>query len=124
VLPPPFQAKREELRKLDAYRDVRDDAVVIVNLIRPGSTEEQDADRAYIATHARGMAEGAQGPMHMGRRRHGRRRQPLRAIRGRLLPGIDHMHAMVGSTFMDRIVRGKQLGDSLALATNPVLAKL
>jgi hypothetical protein len=46
VLPPPFQAEREDLRKLDAYRDVRDDAVVIVNLIRPGSAEEQDADRA------------------------------------------------------------------------------
>jgi hypothetical protein len=39
-------------------------------------------------------------------------------------PGIDHMHAMVGSAFMDRIARGKQLRDSLALATNPVLSKL
>ena len=39
-------------------------------------------------------------------------------------PGIDHMQAMIGSTFMNRIGSGKQLGDSLAVATVPVLSKL
>ena len=39
-------------------------------------------------------------------------------------PGIDHMHAMVGSTFINRVGPGKQLGDTLAVATIPVLAKL
>ncbi len=39
-------------------------------------------------------------------------------------PGIDHMHAMVGSAFMNRIGPGKQLADTLALATIPVLSKL
>ncbi len=31
---------------------------------------------------------------------------------------------MIGSTFMNRIGSGKQLGDSLAVATVPVLSKL
>jgi hypothetical protein len=39
-------------------------------------------------------------------------------------PGIDHMHAMIGSAFMNRIAPGKQLADTLAVATIPVLSKL
>ena len=39
-------------------------------------------------------------------------------------PVIDHMHAMIGSTFMTRIGSGKQPGDSLAVATVPVLSRL
>jgi hypothetical protein len=39
-------------------------------------------------------------------------------------PGIDHMQAMLSSTFMNRIASGKQLGDTLAFATIPVLSKL
>ena len=39
-------------------------------------------------------------------------------------PGIDHMHAMIGSAFINRIGPGKQLGDTLAVATIPVLSRL
>jgi hypothetical protein len=34
------------------------------------------------------------------------------------------MHAMIGSAFINRVGPGKQLGDTLAVATIPVLAKL
>ncbi len=34
------------------------------------------------------------------------------------------MHAMIGSAFMNRIGPGKQLADTLAIATIPVLSKL
>jgi hypothetical protein len=34
------------------------------------------------------------------------------------------MRQMIGSTFMNRIGEGKQLGDSLAVATVPFLSKL
>ena len=37
---------------------------------------------------------------------------------------IDHMQAMLSSTVMNRIASGKQLGDTLAFATIPVLSKL
>jgi hypothetical protein len=36
---PPLQIKRRELLRLDAYRDIRDDAVVIIDWIQPGSPE-------------------------------------------------------------------------------------
>ncbi len=39
-------------------------------------------------------------------------------------PGIDHMHAMIGSVFINRIGPSKQLGDTLTVATIPVLSKL
>lgn len=39
-------------------------------------------------------------------------------------PGIDFMHAMIGSTFINRIGAGKQLGDTLAVASIPVLSEL
>jgi len=39
-------------------------------------------------------------------------------------PGIDYMHAMIGSTFINRIGAGKQLGDTLAVASIPVLSEL
>ena len=34
------------------------------------------------------------------------------------------MHAMIGSAFMNRIAPGKQLADTLPIATIPVLSKL
>jgi len=38
--------------------------------------------------------------------------------------GLDYMHAMIGSTFINRIGAGKQLGDTLAVASIPVLSEL
>jgi hypothetical protein len=121
---PPLQMKRKEVLQLDAYRDIRDDAVVIINLLQPGTAEQRAADRAYGLEMMRGMAEGGYGPMHMG---------PAISVEGDsrfaqfvavYYPGIDHMHAMIGSAFMNRIAPGKQLGDTLAVATIPVLSKL
>lgn len=64
---PQIQMKRKEILALDDYRDIREDAVVVVNLIQPGTAEQQAADRAYSREMMRGMAEGGYGPMHMGR---------------------------------------------------------
>ena len=121
---PPIQMKRKEILKLDDYRDVRDDAIVVVNLIQPGTAEQRAADGAYTREMMRGMAEGGYGPMHMGRaiRVEGEHRFKQFAVV--YYPGIDHMHAMIGSAFINRIGPGKQLGDTLALATIPVLSKL
>jgi hypothetical protein len=121
---PPVQAKRKEILQFDDYRDIRDDAVLVVNLIQPGTAEQRAADRAYTGAMLRGMAEGGYGPMHMG---------PGVSVDGEpaysqfaavYYPGIDHMHAMIGSAFINRIGPGKQLGDTLAVATIPVLTRL
>jgi hypothetical protein len=121
---PPIQAKRTEILQFDDYRDIRDDAVVVVNLIQPGTAEQRAADNAYSAEMTRGMAEGGYGPMHMGRAIAVEGEHRYRTFAAVFYPGIDHMHAMIGSTFINRVGPGKQLGDTLAVATIPVLGKL
>ena len=125
---PPIQMKRKEILKLDDYRDLRDDAIVIVNLIQPGTAQQRAADGAYTQEMMRGMAEGGYGPMHMGRavgvESRGEGAHRFKQFAAVYYPGIDHMHAMIGSAFINRIGPGKQLGDTLAVATIPVLSKL
>ena len=70
------------------------------------------------------MAEGSYGPTHVGRAVQVEGEASFTQFVAVYYPGIDHMYAMVGSTFMNRIGSGKQLGDSLAVATVPVLSKL
>ena len=121
---PPIQAKRKEILRLDDYRDIREDAIVVVNLIQPGTAEQQAADNAYTGEMMRGMAEGGYGPMHMGRAVLVEGEHRFKHFVAVYYPGIDHMHAMIGSTFINRVGPGKQLGDTLAVATIPVLARL
>ncbi len=121
---PPIQLKRKEILKLDDYRDIRDDAIVVVNLIQPGTAEQRAADRSYSREMMRGMAEGGYGPMHMGGAIPVEGEHRFKQFVAVYYPGIDHMHAMIGSAFINRIGPGKQLGDTLAVATIPVLSKL
>ena len=121
---PPIQMKRKEILKLDDYRDIRDDAIVIVNLIQPGTAEQRAADSSYTREMMRGMAEGGYGPMHMGAAVRIEGEHRFKQFVAVYYPGIDHMHAMIGSAFMNRIALGKQLADTLAIATIPVLSKL
>ncbi|MEO1935842.1 MAG: hypothetical protein ABGX04_13795 [Myxococcales bacterium] len=114
----------EEVKQLDAFREIKHDAVVIFNLIQPGTAEQQKADRGYGLKMMSAMAEGSYGPTHAGRAVSVEGEARFTQFVSVYYPGIDHMHAMIGSTFMNRIGSGKQLGDSLAVATVPVLSKL
>jgi len=106
------------------YRDIRDDAILVVNLTQPGTAEQQAADHAYTRAMMRGMAEGGYGPMHTGRAVSVEGEHHCKQFVAVYSPGIDHIHAMIGSTFINRVGPGKQLGDTLAVATIPVLANL
>ncbi|MBW2723995.1 MAG: hypothetical protein JRE71_06370 [Deltaproteobacteria bacterium] len=121
---PGLKAKIKEAEQLDQYRHIKDDAVVIFNLIQPGDKNQQKADRSYSRQMISGMAEGSYGPMHMGKAVTVEGDASFKQFVVVYYPGIDHMHAMLGSTFMNRIGGGKQLGDSLAVATIPILSKL
>jgi hypothetical protein len=114
----------KEIEQLDAYRGIKDDAVVVFNLIQPGNQAQQKADRSYSLSMVSAMAEGGYGPIHAGRAVSVEGDARFTQFVSVYYPGIDHMHAMIGSTFMNRIGSGKQLGDSLAVATVPVLSKL
>jgi hypothetical protein len=114
----------KDVEQLDAFREIKDDAVVIFNLIEPGDSAQQKANRRYGMSMFSSMAEGGYGPVHVGRAVGVEGEARFSQFVAVYYPGIDHVQAMVGSTFMNRIGSGKQLGDSLAVATVPVLSKL
>lgn len=109
---------------LDHYRDIKSDAVVVFNLILRGDKAQQSADKAYSQQMMSLMAEGSYGPMHIGEAVTVEGNADFTAFLAVYYPGIDHIQAMFGSSFFNRISSGKQLGDSLAVATIPVLSKL
>jgi len=121
---PGLKIMMKKAEGLDRFRSLKDDAVVIFNLIKPGDKDQQKADRSYRAKMISGMAEGSYGPMHMGKAVTVEGDADFEQFAAVYYPGIDHMQAMIGSTFMNRIGGGKQLGDSLAVATIPILSKL
>jgi hypothetical protein len=121
---PAQRAKMKEMERLDALRPVTEDAIVIFNLIKPGNAEQRSADRSYTRQMMSGMAEGGYGPMHMGKAITIEGDAVFRQFAAVYYPGIDFFQRMLGSTFMSRIGGDKQLGDSLAVITVPILSWL
>ncbi len=121
---PRLRAKLKEVKQLEKLRHLSEDAVLIVNLILPGNKAQRSADRAYTRQMLGAMAEGAHGPLHMGAAVTLEGDANFKQVFAVYYPGVDHVCAMVGSTFMNRIGEGKQLGDSLAVATVPFLTRL
>ena len=121
---PRLRAKRKEVEQLQRLRHLSEDAVLIVNLILPGNKAQRSADRAYTRHMLGAMAEGAHGPIHMGRAVRLTGDANFEQVFAVYYPGIDYVVAMLGSTFMNRIGEGKQLGDSLAVASVPFLSQL
>jgi hypothetical protein len=121
---PSLKAKMKEVEALETLRHLSEDAVVVFNLIKPGDAAQKSADRAYTQSMMSAMAERAHGPMHLGRAVTVEGDAKFSRVAAVYYPGIDHMREMFGSTFMNRIGEGKQLGDSLAVATVPFLSKL
>jgi hypothetical protein len=119
---PAQRAKVEELKQLAALRGLSESAIVIFNLIKPGTSEQRSADRSYTRRMMSGMAEGGYGPMHMGRPVTVEGDAEFGQFVAVYYPGIDFFQRLIGSTFMSRIGGDKQLGDSLAVITVPIPA--
>jgi uncharacterized protein (DUF1330 family) len=110
--------------QLDSLREYSEDAVVVINLLKGGSAEQQAADRGYGLQMAGLFAENTCGPMHAGRAvtLEGDARFDNMVLV--YYPGIDFMKSMLQSSFFNGIVGGKQPGDTLALPTVPILSRL
>ena len=111
-------------KSLDSYRNIKSDAVVVFNLILRGDKAQRSADREYSQHMTSLMAEGSYGPMHVGEAITVEGGAEFNALLAVYYPGIEHIQAMFASSFFNSISSGKQLGDSLAVATIPVLSKL
>lgn len=119
-----FLQTMQDAKSLDHYRDIKDDAVVVFNLILSGDKAQRSADKKYTQEMMSVMAQESYGPMHIGEAVTVEGDADFKAFAAVYYPGIDYMQAMFGSSFMNRISGGKQLGDSLAVATIPILSKL
>ncbi len=110
--------------RLHALAELNDDAVLVFNLIQPGSTDQQEANRSYGLEMLRRMAALAHGPMHAGRpvtvEGNARFEQAMLVY----YPGASYFAELIGSRFFQGIIGDKQLGDTQAVATVPVLSRL
>ncbi len=110
--------------RLDQVEDLGRDAVVIVNLLQPGTPEQRAADSAYTRRMMGLFATGGYGPTHFGAAVPLEGEARFQNVGIVYYPGIDHMKALIHSSFMARIGGDKQPGDSLAVVTVPILSRL
>lgn len=113
-----------EFAKLASLKPLGEDAIVVVNLLKRGTPEQQAADRGYGLQMAGGFAEGGYGPMHIGRAVELEGDAEYDQVALVYYPGIDFMRSMIESSFFQGIVGGKQPGDTLAVITVPILGEL
>ena len=100
------------------------DAVVIFNLIRAGSREQQERDAAYVGRMMAAMAEGGYGPIHMGRAVRVAGEAEFDNVAIVFYPGVRFFSEMIQSDFFQGIIGDKQLGDTQSTVTVPVLDRL
>jgi len=112
------------MQRLSAERNLGRSAVVIVNLTRSGTADQQAADRAYVGEMFGLMAEGVHGPMHIGRAIRIEGNAEFDRVALVYYPGIDYFADMARSRFYRGIVGGKQLADTQASITVPILDRL
>ena len=113
-----------EFAKLEKLKPLGEDAVVVVNLLKEGTAEQRASDRAYALEMFGGMAEGVYGPMHIGSAVRVEGEAEYDRVALVYYPGIDFFRSMVESTFFNEIIGDKQLGDTMAMITVPLLDSL
>jgi len=116
-----FPEAPEFAAQLLEERDFGADAVVVVNLLRNGTPEQQAADRSYGASLFGAMAEGAYGPQHVGRAVRVERDYDFDQIAVVYYPGVRFFGDMILSDYYQEIYSNKQLSDSQAVITAPIL---
>jgi len=115
---------RQLAERLRAERELGADAVVIVNLIREGTPEQAAANRRYGGSMLGAMAEGGYGPLHVGRAVRVERDYDFDSVAIVYYPGVDFFAEMATSRFFQGIVGNKQLADTQAVVTVPILDRL
>jgi len=111
-------------RRLGQETEFGADAVVVVNLLKHGTREQRAAFRRYSAPMFGAMAEGGYGPVHVGRAVRIERDYDFDLVALVYYPGVEFFVDMAQSDFMKDIYAGKQLGDTQAVVTVPILDRL
>lgn len=111
-------------RRLREERELGAHAIVIVNLLKEGTPEQRAANRRYGASMFGAMAEGGYGPLHIGAAVRIERDHDFDQVALVYYPGVGFFADMVQSDYFQGIVGDKQLGDTQAVITVPILDRL
>ena len=115
----------EEARPaVEAARAYNENAVVVFNLARPGGAAEQAANQAYGRKMLGLFAANGHGPAHMGKSVTLEGDAEFDDVHIVYYPGLDYFISLMGSKFYNGIVGDKQLGDTQAIPTVPILDHL
>ncbi len=113
-----------QLDRLREERELGASAILVVNLLKEGTPEQEAADRAYRRRMLGLMAEGGHGPMHLGGAVTLERGTDFDQVALVYYPGVDYFVDMARSRFFQGIVGDKQLGDTQASITVPILDRI
>lgn len=116
-----FQSRMQSLLEL---KSVNDKALVIFNLTKPGTPEEQKANASYGRQMLGRMAALAHGPMHLGTAQTLEGEASFEEVVIVYYPGVEYFSRLAGSRFFSGIFGDKQLSDTLVVATVPILSQL
>ncbi len=109
---------------LEAARAYNEDAVVVFNLALSGGAAEQEANRAYGRKMVGLFAANGHGPSHIGKSVTLEGDAEFDDVHIVYYPGLDYFISLMRSKFYNGIVGGKQLGDTQAIPTVPILDRL
>ena len=105
-------------------RSVNDEALVVFNLIQPGTRQQRAADASYGRKMMTRMARLAHGPMHMGSAVTIEGDASFETVVVVYYPGASYFAELLSSRFFLGIIGDKQLGDTQAVPTVPILSRL
>jgi len=109
---------------IEAARAYNENAVVVFNLMRSGGAAEQEANRGYDRKMVGLFAANGHGPSHMGKSVTLEGDAKFDSVGIVYYPGLDYFISLMRSKFYNGIVGGKQLGDTQAIPTVPILDRL
>ncbi|MCE2543539.1 MAG: hypothetical protein J4F30_08910 [Acidobacteria bacterium] len=105
-------------------RELGRDAILVANLLKTGTPEEAAANAQYSGAMMAVMARGGHGPMHIGTAVTLEGDADFDMVAFVYYPGVQYFHDLTGSTFFRDIIGDKQLGDTQATVTVPILHRL
>jgi len=124
VLGPRVLSLREIEKRLRALAPVNDEAVLVFNLSRPGTAEQQAADASYGRKMITRMARGVHGPLHIGQAVSLDDQSEFENAVLVYYPGANYFADLLTSTFFTGIIGDKQLGENLSMPTVPILRQV
>jgi uncharacterized protein (DUF1330 family) len=121
---PESELQQSLVERLLAEQAPGRDALVVLNFISQGDSAQRAANASYGSEMMSLMAEAGGGPMHMGRAVTLEGDAQFDQVVIVYYPGVVYFSEMLQSSFFNRIVKRKQLEDSLSAPSVPLLPGL